>query len=410
MLIRTAHPGELEKIAIVRSRCYDSTYADEKKRLEQIPHGRGQIDRGDFILAERAGRLIGTATSLSAEMNVRGRMLPCQGVAWVGTTVDARRSGGVASALMGKMLDMARQRGEILSSLMPFRASFYEHFGYGLCERRFLWTIPTAILPRPDLCGFELVDPDDEAAFVALADCRRRQARQGHGDMLFPHVPGDGLGHWMRQFRDTGYIFARRDADGAIDAFVTTEPATERRRHGLHCLFVVYTSLTGLRAVLHFLATLKDQYGFIQMAAPADLPMNWLLRETQLPHRGVEHPHARCDVAARMQVRVLDHVALLNGMERPGAPDGGAVVRVEEPEGHASTFRIDVDEGRVSAGSSQATPDVTLSAQAWAAVVMGEFPATTAARLGLLTVDSEPALKVLDAFAAGPAPFCREFF
>lgn len=411
--VRTARPGEMETVARVRSRCYDPSYSHLQTHLLTIADDRGQIDRGDFVLAERNKRLVGTATSLSGLMNIRGRLLPCQGVAWVGTTVDARRSGGVASAIMGHVLSLARERGEVLSSLMPFRASFYEHFGYGLCERRLIWNIPSAILPKPDLGGFELIEPDEldtSSTLDALAGCRREQVGRGHGDMLFPHAPNEGMAHWTRHFQENGYLFARRDDSGTIDAFITTEPVTEHGRRGLRCLFAVHADTSGLRAILRFLATLKDQYGFVQLAAPVDLPLNWLLRETQLPHRPVEHPHARCEVIARMQVRVLDHLALLNGMERPAARDGQAIVRIEEPEGHASSFRIEISHGHVSAASTDASPDVTLPAHTWAAVALGEMPASNAARMGLLSVDAEPALTVLDAFADGPAPFCREFF
>lgn len=408
--VRTALPDELEAVARVRSRCYDPSYAHLNTHLRTIADDRGQIDQGDFLLAERAGRLIGTATSLSGLMNVRGRLLPCQGVAWVGTTLDARRSGGVASAIMARLLDMARQRGEVLSSLMPFRASFYEHFGYGLCERRLIWKIPTAILPKADTGGFELAELDDPDLLTGLARCRRTQAERGHGDMIFPHADHEGMAHWVKDFRENSFLFVRRNAGGAIDAFVSTERVTEGDRRGLRCLFTVHQDSDGLRSILQFLATLRDQYGFIELATPADLPLNWLLRETQLPHRPVEHPHARCDVATRMQVRILDHLALLNGMECPGTPDGGAVVRVDEPEGHQSTFHVEINNGIVSAAPTQAAPDITLPARAWAAVVMGEIPASHAARLGFIAADADPALKLLDTFAAGPPPFCREFF
>jgi hypothetical protein len=46
----------------------------------------------------------------------------------------------------------------------------------------------------------------------------------------------------------------------------------------------------------------------------------------------------------------------------------------------------------------------------WAPIVFGELSATEAAHLGLVTVRDATALTVLDAFAAGPAPYCNEYF
>ena len=36
---------------------------------------------------------------------------------------------------------------QVISALMPFRGSFYEHFGYGIAECRCTWTVP-----RPRRC------------------------------------------------------------------------------------------------------------------------------------------------------------------------------------------------------------------------------------------------------------------
>jgi hypothetical protein len=43
-------------------------------------------------------------------------------------------------------------------------------------------------------------------------------------------------------------------------------------------------------------------------------------------------------------------------------------------------------------------------------VALGDLPATRAAELGLIAVTNRTPLAVLDALAAGPAPFCREYF
>jgi hypothetical protein len=43
-------------------------------------------------------------------------------------------------------------------------------------------------------------------------------------------------------------------------------------------------------------------------------------------------------------------------------------------------------------------------------VVYGDLAATEAHGLGLLTVTDANALAVLDVFAAGPAPYCHEYF
>ena len=65
------------------------------------------------LILFRDGRPVGTATSLSMTMCVRGAPLPCQGVAWVGAIRTERRKSaqkgsGVASAAMWETLRIAR--------------------------------------------------------------------------------------------------------------------------------------------------------------------------------------------------------------------------------------------------------------------------------------------------------------
>ena len=103
-----------------------------------------------FYWLNRMAVPLGTATSLpSLAMWVRGGRVPCQGVAWVGTIKTHRRGArvpgdGIASRIMRETLRLGRERGQVVSALMPFRGSYYEHFGYGIVERRCTWTVPLA--------------------------------------------------------------------------------------------------------------------------------------------------------------------------------------------------------------------------------------------------------------------------
>src|SRR5437868_100964 len=129
--------GEADYDVLARTRllCYGSAMKDLPVFREKITLD-ARAKPGDFLLAERDGVAVGTSTSLSLTMWVRGSPVPCQGVAYVGTIKTHRRGGskgekGIASQLMHETLRKARERTQIVSALMPFRASFYEHFGYG---------------------------------------------------------------------------------------------------------------------------------------------------------------------------------------------------------------------------------------------------------------------------------------
>ena len=416
LTIRPARPDEADAVARVRARCYKAAHADEKGIRDRIGQDTTDLAAGDVLLAEKPGRgAMATVTSLRLEMNVRGAVLPTQGIAWVGTVHDARRSGGLASATMWKAIELGRDRGQVLSALMPFRASYYEHFGYGLCERRALWTIPIPTLPslpRGEEHTFRLIEPDDADTLKKVAALRRRQfesAATGHGDAYFPHA--DPAADLARDLADDGYLFADLDPDsGEPRGAVYVSAGGDYGDRRLRATRTIHTDVAGLLRQLQFLGTMRDQYGRVELATPADVPLERLLRETQLPHRGVEHAYATCEVANRNQVRVLDHLKLMNAMPWPDAAGKGkAVIAVAESEGHESRFALDVADGRCEATASEATAAFSCADKIWASIALGEITASFAAAAGLATGDAA-AIALLDGLSRGPLPFCRERF
>src|SRR3954452_9217935 len=138
--------GEIDRVAQTRLYCYSPAAKDLEAYQKRIRADQ-RVKTGDFLLAERDGVAVGTTTSISFAMWVRGARLACQGVAWVGTIKTQRGSGraggekGIASQLLNETVRKGRERGEVVSALMPFRSSYYEHFGYGMVERRNEWTV-----------------------------------------------------------------------------------------------------------------------------------------------------------------------------------------------------------------------------------------------------------------------------
>ena len=113
----------------------------------------------------------------------------------------------------------------------------------------------------------------------------------------------------------------------------------------------------------------------------------------------------------RMQVRVLDHRRLLDAITLPASTHGKLTLAIRESEGTTSTLSLDVQAGRCATGSTTATPDVELTDVLWASIVTGDLRASTARQLGLIPpTTTQAAVALLDAFAAGPAPFCQEYF
>jgi len=383
-----------------RALCYAAGVGEAEvyqQRLAADPRVTGD----DLLTAERDGLPVGTATSYSQTMWVRGRPIPCQGVAYVGTIKTHRRSGGVASAIMNEVLRKGRERGQVVSALMPFRASFYEHFGYGLIERRATWTIPLSVMPSGTSEGFRVI----QGADPARVRCRQRMVEAGQCDI---ERSAGAWAFWTPQ-EGGGYVVGDWQA-GEMASWLSW---SQQKLNGKDILVVedsAYESLEAFRRALCFLGTLRDQYWGATLTVAADFPLNRLLKESQVPHRPVNHDVAEVKSFTRMQVRVLDHLALLNGMRVPAELRGQAVVGVQECDGSVSRFKIDFENGRASASLTSVAADLECSDVNWAPLVLGDMAASRAASLGLVRIQRPDAVALLDGFARGPAPFCNEYF
>lgn len=404
--LRWVDHSQTEQIALTRLRCYGSASNELdrfRERLERDP----RAGEKDFLLAEENGQAIGTATHYPMVLWARGSAFACQGVAWVGAIKTMRRRGkdapGVASSIMLEMLRHARERGDVLSALMPFRASYYEHFGYGIVERRCEWTLPLATLPTGAFDGIRFYTPDD---FDARLASLRSVVSHGQCDI----ERSDAFWKASLASAEEGFqIVDRPDPHGPVLGAMLMTNGTINGKDGLKISDHWYQDIPALRRQLSFLSSLRDQYAAVQMVLPIDVRLNWLLKETQLPHRPVTHATAEARPYVRMQVRVLDHIKFLSGLNLPDDVAGSATVSILESEGYRSTLRVDVEHGHATATPSNVSPDYECTDRVWAAVVCGNLSASEARSHGLAT-GSDRATGCLDLLARGPAPFCHETF
>jgi predicted acetyltransferase len=406
--LRWADEKDFDRVSETRMRCYAGSPSEFSKYRDYI-YSAGRAVLGDHLLAERDGQAIGTATSLSMTMWARGAAFPAQGVADVGTIKTHRRCGnaserGIASQVMHEVLRKARERGQVVSALMPFRASFYEHFGYGFAERRTEWVVPLSILPHGDFSGFRYSMPADDTALLAA---RQRVAQRGQCDFerTLPTWKVHRNEYWK------GFEMVDQPAPGGpIESYIHLQEIRRDEKTMIRVADRGADSFDAFLRQLHFLASLRDQYSAAVLYLPGDFELNRLLRETQIPHRIVEHPTARAFPFTRMQIRVLDHKQFLEGLKLPTGISGRATVAIAETEGDVNTIRIDLSDGRMNITASKDAPDVEARDIHWSSIASGDSRASNLARLNLIRVHDVAALTVLDALAVGPVPFSNEHF
>jgi predicted acetyltransferase len=412
--------ADRDRIAETRMRCYGKAGREREYFQKRLTDDPRSID-GDFLLAEDSqpgggSDAVGTLTSLSLKMWMRGSRFPCQGIAWVGTVRTHRRQGkgagqGIASQLMLEALKKAREREEVVSALMPFRASFYEHFGYGIVENRNVWTIPLSLLPTGDFGGMRYARPEDAPAIAALY---QRGVESGQCNI----ERGEARWRWgLQTSLDDGFLMVDPSPDGrSLRGYFAFQWQHQEGKDLIEIgepLALVYKDPAALRRQLHFLASQRDQFSSLIVRLPVDVPLPWLLRERQIPHRPVNHAVPTVVPHSRMQIRILDHAKVLNNLHLPATPSGKVAVCVKESEGHESRFSLDLHAGRIDFVTGGSGALFTCADHTWASIASGTLGASTALRFGLAESEDASAAQVLDHLAspkAGPMPFCQEYF
>ena len=365
----------------------------------------------DYLMAYDGDHPVGTGTSLAMQMWVRGAAVPCQGIAWVGTARTHRRSAkryggkGVATQLMEELVRQARERGDVVSALHPFRGSFYEEFGFGVIERRVEWNVPIRTLPTGSTDGLRFLEPDDHPEMAA---CLTRAVAAGQCDIV--RSPG----HWARvlqDWRDGWTIVDRPKVNGPVRGYMHISTSGIDPQRLAIVAELVYENTAAFVRQLRFLASLRDQYDAAILTLPSDLPLNLLLREPQVTLAPTHQGPASVRTYNRLMLRVLDHKRLLESITWPSWAKGRTVIGIQESEGRLTRVAVAVEGGRASVTvGSDAAPEAAISDNTWAQIAVGELTATRAVRLGLIAVESKGCLEILDALAKGPAPFCHEQF
>ena len=336
------------------------------------------------LIAEEDGDPVAQADGLPMRQNVRGTVYPMAGVAGVATLPRARRR-GYARALVNELLDRMRDSGHAVAALYPFRASFYQRFGFvGLPTTRTVTFPPAALagLLRADLPGEVTLAPaaDGYAAYRAVTE---RVLAQRHGFSVLPDFRAVEL-------KDTGSRWIVTAWAGGAPVAATTYRITG---YGgvMAADDLLAVSPLGRALLLRFFATHTDQVAQVEVRTGADeLPELWATDLTTVTTAEVSFPAAGAPMA-----RVLDLPSLA------GMPVGQERVTVEVTGDRfiAGGYLLDGTSGALEVTRAAAGPAAaTLTAAGLSALVYGVLDPEEIVIRGLGDIPAEPAAKLRTLF------------
>ncbi|WP_173160586.1 GNAT family N-acetyltransferase [Phytohabitans suffuscus] len=309
------------------------------------------------LVAEEDGTPLAAASAVPMRQNVRGTLHPMAGVASVAVHPLARRR-GLIRTLLTRLLGDMRDGGHPVSALYPFRASFYERFGYaGLPKKRRVTFAPADLghLVRAELPG-EVTWERIAAGYEAYRAFTLRLAAERHGFAVFPDYRSERLraddAHWL--------VTAR------VDGEVAAAAAYQITGHGTEMVVddLLTTTPLSRALLLRFFSRHVDQVERVVAGVAADeLPELWATDLGTVAEARTRIPDQNAPMA-----RILAVAPLAGARVGPGR----VVVEVVDDPFIAGTYLLDGRGGHLEVGGDQpGVPRATLRAAGLSALVYG---------------------------------------
>ncbi|WP_416484340.1 GNAT family N-acetyltransferase [Streptomyces sp. CL12] len=380
---------------------------------EQLDARRRRFTPGRYLGAVDGGRWVATFRSFEQELTtVGGGVVPADAISGV-TVSPTHRRRGLLSRMMAQDLAAARERGDVVATLLAAEYPIYGRFGFGPATWMSRWTVD---VPRAGLDP-RWSGPDDGGRIELLDGAEVRKLGPELFDRFRRGQPGAISRNelWWEQF--TGALRAHADyvepahalyrsASGEAQGLVTyrsddtwtgQQPDQTARVERLFG-----TTPAAERALWHYMCSIDwitkvDSGG----RGPDDL----------LPYFLPDPRAARiAEQSDMLWVRILDVVRALEA--RSYDQEGALVLEIVDDAGYAGgRYRLETSPQGASCTATTASADLTLGISELASVWLGGESLLRLAALGRVRAAREGAARQADALFRSPGrPWCPDDF
>lgn len=365
------------------------------ERLRQLDSGLPYGGIETAWVEEQAGEIRGAFRLYRFTEVIARASLPMAGLASVAVDPSARRR-GLARELCGEAVRLARERGDVISVLYPFKPSFYRALGWGAVgELRMHIFRPEDLPEHPRGCQVRRGRVEHRQAVAA---CYEAVARASNGLIVRPE------GAWTHLLGDPGnhlYILA---GDGGLAGYLVARHRSGRRPAANELILreLVGRDQEARRALFGWVSAQRDQWRRVRYDVPPDEGLHHLLADPRTPCFGYPRPlwHPVGRLLQGPMLRVLDVPAALAAPRTWGGrqPVSGTVVLEVQDElvpDNRGPWRLEVSGGEAAVGrggADGAGARLMTDAATFGSIYAGELAPSLAARLGLARLEGDDAL------------------
>jgi predicted acetyltransferase len=291
----------------------------------------------------------------------------CGGIAGVATYPEARRMGYVRR-LMQAVFKQMYERGQVVSMLDPFKASFYAKFGYVNAVAPYLVEAPLERLLHSQggatgkgwtVERLRAVDAQEEY----LAFLRAVGPAQYHGYLVFKAITA---GMWKQRVKDSLVVLVKQK--GRIQAAsryrIKGERVKGRWQATLTAIDILWRSRDAREQLFAFFSKHQDQIHQIVFHAPFDPQVEHWFSDTRL----------KVERKTPWMVRIIDARGALENL--PSAGDDTITIELADRDcpWNAGVFALQCRSGKLRLKKGSGKPAVKASIEGLTALVYGTQP------------------------------------
>ncbi|WP_415949835.1 GNAT family N-acetyltransferase [Streptomyces sp. KLOTTS4A1] len=382
---------------------------------EQLAERRSTLDLGRTLGAFDDGRCVATYRSIPQQLTaVGGRAVAANGVTGV-TVAPTHRRRGLLSRMVSRDLDAAKERGDLVATLIAAEYPIYGRYGFGPATWTTQWEIDvprTGLDPRrsgPECGGrIDLVDGADvrrlgpglherlRAAQPGAVDRDERWWRVSTGVTQSPFQP------WTEP-----HYAAYRSPGGELEGLVAYEPVQEwsdnkQPRNTLRVRGLDAVTPTAERALWRYLAS-----------------VDWVTKVRTGPRAPdslaplcFPDPRAASVVtqADFLWVRILDVVRVMEA--RAYGAGGSLVLEIDDPRGYSGgRFLLEAGPQGASCTPTTSSAELSMGIGELARLWLGDESAVRLVALGTVVEERPGAAAAADALLrTSRRPWCPDMF
>jgi predicted acetyltransferase len=379
--IAPARDEDKRAIALLWTHAFPGERSVEE-RVRSLEDGKPYGGLEITFAAHLRGKLLGAFRAYKMAEVINGTLMPMMGLASVAVSPDGRRR-GIGRQMCRYALAMARERGDLVSVLYPFRQDFYKSLGWGLVgELRSFRFRPESLSLDDNSLQVRMATADDEEGIHA---CYDRMARGGNGPILrSPYV-------WKHLFSDAATHAIVYHKDGVRGyAIITYGQGTTRENRPLFIRELLAESRDAYCGLLGWISEQRDLWREVRYDARVDERFDLRLSEPRPP--GERHARMLWDPVARVirgpMLRIVNVPAAL--MRRSYPEDVRLLIKLtvydSEIQDNHGECRVEIQHGRAEVGrwSSADKADVQMftTIANLSQIFAGELSATDAVSVG----------------------------